>query len=178
MKYIKSKELENEATKLLESLDAFNIPVRIDVVAHRLGLYIDEIPLDDEVSGILVVEDNQGTIGVNKFHSEVRRRFTIAHEIAHYILHRDKSELFIDKKYTAFRNADSSSGEMRIEIQANQFAASLLMPAILLKKEVAKLDDLDLGDDLALRRLAQKFDVSLQAMAYRLSNLGIFISDG
>lgn len=171
MRYLPNEDIEIKASNLLDELKAMAAPVRVDAVAHRMGLLVEEIPLGDEVSGVLVIENGQGTIGVNKNHAPARKRFSIAHEIGHYVLHRKESELFIDKKFAAvFRDNKSSTGEHRIEIQANLFAASLLMPRYLLEKEI-KVLGLDLGDDLILESLAGKFEVSVQAMTYRLSNL-------
>lgn len=179
MKYLKTEEIESRATQLLASLDAMDIPVRIDVIAHRLGLSVEYVPLGEEVSGVLVIDNQQGTIGINKTHPSVRQRFTLAHEIGHYVLHKGQS-LFIDKKYTAiYRDSRSSSGEMRLEIQANQFAAALLMPRRLLERrllENEKTKGLDLGDDFMMKSLANDFEVSMQAMAYRLSKLDLFSS--
>lgn len=174
MKYLATKEIEKRASELLTSLRAMDVPVRVDVVAHRLGLSVEYAPLGDEVSGLLLIENGHGTIGINETHSEVRQRFTLAHEIAHYSLHRSQSELFIDKKYMAvFRDSTSSSGEDRTEIQANQFAAALLMPRTLLESKI-KERGFDLGDESVLERFASEFEVSTQAMAYRLANLGTF----
>ncbi|BAY08195.1 ImmA/IrrE family metallo-endopeptidase [Calothrix sp. NIES-2098] len=176
MRYLPTKEIERNATELLESLKSMDRPVRVDAIAHRLGLMVEFVPLGEEVSGLLVIENGKGTIGINEAHASVRQRFTLAHEIGHYILHKDQSELFIDKKYTAiFRDTRSSSGELRREIQANQFAAALLMPRKLVENEI-NVRALDLGDDCTLRKLAEDFEVSIQAMAYRLSNMDIFVS--
>src|SRR5918999_1169209 len=160
MKYLHSNEIERRATELLKSVKAMDIPVRVDAVAHRLGLRVECTPLGEEVSGLLIIENGRGTIGINEAHPLVRQRFTLAHEIGHYVLHRDQSELFIDKKYTAvFRDSRSSSGEHRAEIQSNRFAAALLMPRPLLESEI-DAREFDLGDESALEKLAADFVVS------------------
>lgn len=174
MKYIPSERIEQQAMQLLQSTDALTAPVPVDVIAHRIGLTVQYAVLGDDVSGLLVMEDGGAVIGVNKEHPTVRQRFTIAHELGHYMLHRGSSELFIDKKYSAiFRDTRSSSGEDRMEIQANLFAAAILMPSTLLEEEIEK-NEIDLGNDYALESLAQRFGVSVQALAYRLSSLGFF----
>lgn len=173
-KYLPTEEIERRATELLTSCGNIEAPVSLDVIAHRLGVSVDYTQLGEDVSGLLVVEEDRGVIGVNKEHAPVRQRFTLAHEIGHYLLHRQSSELFIDKKYNAiFRDTKSSKGEDRMEIQANQFAAALIMPKILLEERINK-DELDLGDDSVIEELANEFGVSIQALVYRLSNLGIF----
>lgn len=59
-----------------------------------------------------------------------------------------------------------------LEAEANYFAMCLLMPSHLVKKEVAKVQ---LTDDEAIKTLAKKFDVSITAMAIRLSQLKIHV---
>ena len=120
---------------------------------------------------MLVVEGDRGAIGYNSIHALVRQRFTIAHEISHYLLHmkkNQKSQLFIDRHLT-FRRGGYFSGE---EIEANQLGAALLMPRTLVQQELRK-NDLDLDDEEAITFLAKRFHVSTAAMSNRLSNLGM-----
>ena len=152
----------------------------VDIVAHRLNLEVEAAPLGEGVSGVLVVNDKAGTIGYNATQSVVRQRFTIAHEIGHYILHaaEAKDPLFIDKQYTASyrRDAASAKGEDIQEIQANSFAASLLMPEDLLLQELERMR-FDMVDEDALIQLSDKFEVSTQAMSIRLGGLGVFFQE-
>lgn len=176
MKYLPAKTIEAKAVDALREANALRVPVPVELVAHRLGLLVEPSALGDEVSGVLVVREGRGTIGVNQTHPSVRQRFTVAHEIGHYVMHRGSSDLFIDKGYTAvFRDTRSSTGAERAEIQANYFAAALLMPAELLLPEIRR-SGFDLADEEALETLAERFQVSLQSMSYRLSNLGVFPS--
>ena len=74
-------------------------------------------------------------------------------------------------RFVSFRNSKSSSASDPHEIEANQFAAALLMPEAFLR---ACLDQLGENPDVeeSIRRLAQQFDVSAQAMTIRLTSLG------
>ncbi|HLU84827.1 MAG TPA: ImmA/IrrE family metallo-endopeptidase, partial [Vicingaceae bacterium] len=113
-------------------------------------------------------------IGYNKSENEVRQRFTIAHEIGHYFLHRLEHEIFYDKKDASklYRNHNSSTGEDQMEREANAFAAALLMPKNRLKLEIEKMQfDLGSDKDQILEKLAATFKVSNQAMMYRILNL-------
>jgi len=105
-------------------------------------------------------------------HAPVRRRFTIAHELGHLVLQRD--DLFhVDEKFpVAFRSEDSSKAHSPFEVEANQFAAELLMPEKLLMRDVAKLP-LGLDVEEAIAELARRYEVSEQAMTIRLSALGV-----
>jgi Zn-dependent peptidase ImmA (M78 family) len=169
-----SENLEGRAETLLKELGLFSAPVHVDRVAARLGVHVERTEFGDDVSGVLVVEDGRGVIGVNAAHAPTRQRFTIAHEIAHYVLHRDQLPVFIDKglrQYLAvFRDGSSSTGEHRREREANGFAAALLMPASLVRDEIARLR-LDIEDEEAVDALATRFRVSRQAMSFRLVNL-------
>ena len=88
-------------------------------------------------------------------------------------------EIFVDNKQfkVLFRDQRSATGEVKIEQDANAFAASLLMPKNLLMKEINK-KNFDLSDENsdAIGELAKKFKVSVQAMTFRLMNLSVLQS--
>jgi Zn-dependent peptidase ImmA (M78 family) len=101
------EKLEEKAEKTLRETDTYRIPVAIEVLAHRLNLAIQSEALGDNVAGMLVIEGDRGAIGYNSTHALVRQRFTIAHEISHYLLHTkktQKSQLFIDRHLTFRRD--------------------------------------------------------------------------
>src|SRR5690606_22147980 len=102
----------------------YRVPVPISMVAHRLGLATEAVVLKEDMSGMLVVEGDVGAIGYNASHAPVRQRFTIAHEIAHYVLHaknkNQRSRVFIDRYVTFRRDQKSSKGEDHEGVQANQ----------------------------------------------------------
>lgn len=166
-------KIERKAQRLLSHYRKPPIPV--NSIAEKLGLEIEPVQLSDDISGLLVVSDDHGVIGVNKEHALVRRRFTVSHEIGHFVLHRQEEQLFIDKSYKAFfRDRKSASGSLRREREANAFAAALLMPSALIVK-AAKAYEFELGEeDGPVTDLAELFQVSTQAMTFRLVNLGIF----
>lgn len=171
----RSEDVERDAALLLERLGVRDAPIPVDRVAALLGLHIERTVFGDDVSGVLVINQDKGVIGVNASQPLVRQRFTIAHEIAHYELHREELPVFIDKQlrqYAAvFRNADSSNGEDRREREANRYAAALLMPLPLLREEIAKLPP-ELDDEEVVESLAARFNVSKQAMSFRIANAG------
>ncbi|HEY4248477.1 MAG TPA: ImmA/IrrE family metallo-endopeptidase [Lacunisphaera sp.] len=112
---------------------------------------------------------------MNANHSEARQRFTIAHELGHFFLHAG-DPVFVDQSFVMMRDTASSEGEKVEEREANLFAAELLMPAKLIVKEVEDMDDIDIVDDGKIGRLADKFGVSVQAMSFRLANLGVSLA--
>ena len=171
---IPTEELEKKAGDLLQKAAMVQAPVPVDEVARYLGIQVDEADLGEECSGMLVREEGSVVIGVNANHHEHRKRFTIAHEIAHYMLH--GGEAYIDKPpHIDFRAADSGSGTQQEETEANQFAAALLMPADQVRAAVAE-QPFDPAQDDELPNLARRFKVSPQAMTTRLIHLGL-ISD-
>lgn len=158
--------------------------VNVREAAVSLGFPVSTLDdLGDDVSGVFVSRGDGGAIGVNRHHARVRQRFTIAHELGHGLLHRGRMPLFIDKGYgVAFRNGRSSTGELRMEREANAFAAALLMPEAMVRNAVDELSwthgfDVGGGGD-ALETLARRFKVSQEAMSYRLARLGVFLDQG
>jgi len=71
-----------------------------------------------------------------------------------------------------FRNSHSSDGTDIKEIEANRFAAELLMPEEKLRADIKKKSGIDLfGDEDKLKELAERYQVSEQAMTIRLNTL-------
>lgn len=115
--------------------------------------------LPSDISGRLKMEDDVWVMTINSQHPSVRQRYTLGHELGHYLNHRDSVKSFEDT--TFFRSSQKSS----MEYMADQFAACLLMPELeinALLKEGVK----------TVKEMAAKFDVSLEAMKYRLEQLG------
>lgn len=137
-------------------------PVQILPIAKELGLNVysvDDWP--DDLSGALQRDSSSESgfaIYVNAHHSDTRRRFTIAHEIAHFILHRD----LIDGDTPLIDDALYRSGHSNVvEAAANKMAADILMPW--------RLIDRVINDGIAtIPLLAKKFNVSNSAMSIRL----------
>ncbi len=162
--------IENKAYEILIQLDINSVnELDLNRVLKHFNIDKEKVELDDDISGLFLSKDGQPYIRVNKNHDHKRQRFTIAHELGHFILHKDVS-LFVDKSTRVFyRDLKSSTGEVLKEREANHFAASLLMPEHFIKDEIDKIDNLqgELSD-----YLAPIFRVSSQAMSFRLANLG------
>lgn len=166
------KKAEDEARKVLAEMNT-RVPVDVESVAEYLGLSIVDEDLESSVSAMLVVKDGRGgVIGVNTNHHPNRKRFSLAHEIGHYLLHRKEATVFVDAAPVFFRDDTSSAGTERQEIEANAFAAELLIPADSLRESVEQ-QALDPYDDAAVQRLARAFGVSAQALTIKLVRLGL-----
>lgn len=137
-------------------------PVQTVPLAQELGLTVWHVPnWPDDLSGKIVKSDAQGgasgyAIYVNQSHHPNRRRFTTAHEIAHFILH----DQFIGDGLVddgLYRSRLSNA----MEAQANNLAADILMPRFLLNQHIA-------SGITSIAQLAQIFQVSESAMSIRV----------
>jgi Zn-dependent peptidase ImmA (M78 family) len=113
-------------------------------------------------------------IGINSTHAKTRQRFTIAHECGHLQLHAGK--MYVDARVN-FRDAVSGLAIDHEEIEANAFAAALLMPQDHVLTEIRKASKRHESHDVTVivDELARAFVVSKQAMEIRLKNLGLII---
>lgn len=161
-----------EIEKLLRECNIQAPPVPIDTIAKRLGARIQRAPLPDDLSGLVYREGpaDEPIIGVNSLHPKVRQRFTVAHEIAHLWLHKETTA-HVDRGFILyFRNKSSSKGDTK-EIHANKLAAELLIPERFIKNDIEQ-HTVDFADEEILSILANRYQVSIQTMVYRLINLG------
>jgi Zn-dependent peptidase ImmA (M78 family) len=135
-----------------------------------MGAQVRYSPFNDDLSGMIYIKDGVPIIGVNSLHHPHRQRFTIAHELGHLELHREMitSEVHVDKDFPVLmRDPKSARGTEKVEIEANQFAAELLMPEALIKQALES-EPFDIDDDRPIEELAKKFRVSRQALEYRI----------
>jgi Zn-dependent peptidase ImmA (M78 family) len=122
---------------------------------------------NDEISGVLVRRPGDIVIGVESSQSPERQRFTIAHELGHLVLH-DVGEVHVDK--VNYRSSLSSTAEDVEEVEANAFAAALLMPRAFVVADL-RGQTVNIEDEGQVTRLANRYLVSTQAMTYRLINI-------
>ncbi len=140
-------------------------PVDVEGLARALGIDVHYAYLDDQISGqIERGEDGAYRISVNANDAPTRQRFTIAHELGHYVYHRpligngvDDDRAYRSTNVGMYYNMQIGPAE---ETEANRFAAALLMP----KEKISEFKQHGLDTDA----LAKQFGVSLQAMKIRL----------
>jgi hypothetical protein len=142
-------------------------PVDVYAIARDLGLNVYKQPLGSEIIGMLVRDPLKGgasgfAIYVSSTTHPNRQRSTIAHEIGHFVLHKDLMDTNIVDD-TMYRSELGST----FETQANKMAADILMP-IRLVKEYYKMHQ-DAGT------LARLFEVSKAAMEIRLKGIGTLL---
>ena len=169
------EELQKQAEDLVREAGIKTIPVPVEAVAKHLGIEVDEADLGEACSGMLVRHGDSAVIGVHAGHHEHRQRFTIAHEIAHYILHSE--EAYIDEHlHIDLRSNNPGSATKQEEDEANRFAGALLMPADQVRKAFAE-QRIDPSRDDEIPEMAKRFKVSVQAMTKRLMHLDLISAD-
>ena len=157
----KAEELLREAAR--------QQPVDVDAIARVLEADVRRRPLDSGLSGLMRRRGQQVVIGINnRGHSPERQRFTLAHELGHWLLNHGDTVVDTVER----RDELSAQGTNINEIEANAFASELLMPRNWLREEVPPRMLSPLDEDV-IRRLASKYRVSREAMTFRLINLGL-----
>lgn len=159
---LRSQLAREKAHNILAMFKITKPPVSVVSIVEGLGFKVVPHDFHETMSATILIEGKIKVIGVNKNHPKVRQTFSIAHELGHYLSgHEDFSyekKTFIekDKRYLNPRHRD--------EEEANEFAAELLMPKFMLKKDV-------LEHKKDIPSLAKKYAVSEQAMTIQLVNL-------
>jgi Zn-dependent peptidase ImmA (M78 family) len=164
--------IEEKVVELLKRKNVRRPPVPVEKIARALGLEISFAPLNADLSGAILRSRDGVVIGVNSSHHPNRQRFTIAHEIGHFLLHKGMNVHWDTDFRVNWRDGESSEGVNREEMQANRFAAELLMPASFVMTDIEKVSDLNKE---TIRRLARRYKVSSQAMEIKLGNLGFVL---
>ncbi len=154
------------AEKTLETYWDESVPVDPIYIAARMGIVVQANPWLDTESGHYIPDGADGgkpLIIYNSNEAYVRQRFTVAHELGHHALCHGERPRDTSKNFT-------TGVKDYKEIQANRFAAELLMPekslhAVIQIRNIRNIED-----------LASLFCVSKAAMAYRAESLGYNIN--
>jgi Zn-dependent peptidase ImmA (M78 family) len=148
-RYARIKRLVKE---LLDNANAVEPPIDVESIARSRGVSIQFEQFDRDVSGVLVRDASGSVIGVQKIQSDTRKRFTIAHELGHLMLH-DGELIHVDRSFRAnFRKEAAKEPRDVEEIEANAFAANLLMPKEMIERVLGSRA-LDLEDATEIDRL-------------------------
>lgn len=159
------KKVEDFLKKL--EIHYLEAPIKLQPILEKLQIVLEigNLKIDDEkISGaIKKKKSGEGaTILLNSGDVFERQRFTIAHEIAHYIFEMQQSNENVIIETRSYKNSDLVK-----EIRADKFAAELLMPKELILKEYDSLIFPTISE------IARKFEVSKPAMRIRLKELGL-----
>ena len=170
-RFWKPKEIEDAAAGLRKQGGCESIPVDPVAIADRLGIVVMRVEFeDDSVVGTISRRGPAWEIGLSTLGSAERQIFTVAHELGHYILHLSPGEegKYVDTDATLYRQSCPAGDrdDRTREVQANMFAAALLMP----EADVRRL----WHPGVVVRRLAKQFGVSETAMRFRIEQLGLW----
>jgi hypothetical protein len=200
VQFLSDQQIEEEARSLLKGYyhqqgEPLQIPVPVDdILETHLGLSLDF----DDLKKIVGVPDVLGALWVDRREVFIdqsldpyecpemlgRYHFSIGHEIGHWCLHRhylanagNQTDMFTVAEPQPAVICRTSQARERIEIQADRFAACLLMPwkMVLKRFDSARFKSLTLTEvkDYVLPGLAEEFAVSRSAMLIRLDQLGL-----
>lgn len=150
------------ALQLLERLDIHAPPVMLGPIARACGVRVLGWDFDEAVSGLLLDLEGGPAIGYNRNHARPRRRFTVAHELGHWLL-RHHEHFHVDLSTPTAESGEPPGFNWQDERAANQFAAELLMPTDMVEDAYRA--------DPKTTPLARRFMVSPQAIAFRVGNL-------
>jgi len=160
---VDSEDPTRAAQQILAQARVTAPPIPVEKLARQCGVTVLEYAFSDRVSGVLLDLDTGPVIGCNANHVDGRKRFTVAHELGHFVLkHHDHFHIDLADAASQGEPPDFNWLDER---NANEFAAQLLMPAAMVIQAY--------DADTQLSRLAKKFRVSREALGWRLVNLGL-----
>ena len=112
-------------------------PIKVGAIAKAFGITVKKSTLDAGISGEIKKTDGEVVIRVNRHDVKERQRFTLAHEIAHFLLHEEKiGDGIVDD--ILYRSSLSDE----LEAQANRLAADIVMPWSLIQSALEQEPDL------------------------------------
>lgn len=155
-------------TKILKAEPDLTIPVPIEDLARHLDITEIRVLAADGFEGGLITDPgrSEGFILVNGAAGRERRRFTIGHELGHFLMthHAPKTDAGFTCSRGDMRRARLAEmpPAVRMEVEANEFSALLLMPPPMWRRATNGLGDPDLCQVTAL---ARQFGVSKEAAA-------------
>ena len=158
------KDVQSIIDNAIEKGYVKDYEVNIEKVVENEGIILEkDYEMESSKSGSLSMDKEQGkwVIRVNGKHHIKRQRFTIAHEFAHYCLHKDEKGSFVDEEIYFRKDHESS-----IEYNADVFASEILMPKSLFERAI-RVDGIK-----SIKELSERFNVSTMAITIRAEKLG------
>jgi Zn-dependent peptidase ImmA (M78 family) len=143
--------------------------ISIEDVVHALDIPLRSRELNG-CDGRIIHEGNKSIIVINdQIQYQSRRDFTIAHELGHYLMHRNNLIQHMDSISTMSWFDSSVKNQISIqEFEANTFAAEILLPSSIFEKE---LERKAFSPEL-VKEIADKFRVSQSSIIYRFVEFG------
>ncbi len=152
----------NERQAILKYHD--QLPVKLSSITTELGLKVKSATLDTGVSGEIKKDGDHYLIRVNRHDVKERQRFTVAHEVAHFLLHKDLiGDGIVDD--ILYRSTLTDS----LEAEANRLAADILLPWTKIMECYNNMGDLKIEE--RIEKVASIAEVSVTAIKIRLGKV-------
>jgi Zn-dependent peptidase ImmA (M78 family) len=192
--FIRKEELWERAEEIRNNfLKDYKLPIDSELICEKAGLDVVPTAMPEVFDCCIIVNKNELCVNLNRYwdnRNENRLRFTFAHELGHFVLHRsileDLSLQTIDD-YLEFLDAEKDEAYSRFEFQAHEFAGRLLVPRNPLQERLEKLIssvpadqrpfvalNLDYFKDVASEKMCGEFGVSRRVIAIRLEREGLW----
>ncbi|HUT98207.1 MAG TPA: ImmA/IrrE family metallo-endopeptidase [bacterium] len=192
--FIRKEELWGRAEDIRTTyLVDYKLPIDSELICEKAGLDVVPTAMPNVFDCCIIVSRNELCVSLNRYlddRNENRLRFTFAHELGHFILHRsilEELSLQTIDDYLEFLDAEQDEAYLRFEFQANEFAGRLLVPRDLLQERFEKLissipsdqrafvaDNLDYLKTVASEKICVEFGVSPRVIAIRLEREGLW----
>ncbi len=153
-------------------------PVPVEEIPAHYGIQVCELRGSSDIFGAILRGKDRVVIAINPTQHPNRQRFTFAHELGHYFCHPNDAE-HVDRDFRiSWRRTDAPKGINWKEVEANRWAAALLMPEEFLRRDLdlLELDKIADFDENTIRQLASRYKVSPPAMKLRLLHLGVLLA--
>lgn len=139
----------------------------VDIIdfAHHYGFNVVNANLEEKDDGFIAITSNLKLIAVNAERSLEWKRFIIAHEFGHYVLHPVKEKDYL------YRKRENVKGKNESENAADYFAAALLMPKKAFLKQYQDLKEQELSENTICMQLSSIFKVPLDSVSRRILEL-------
>lgn len=184
VRFIEEQEIANEANRLLSKacIPESRYPVDVVSIATQqcgLQIYFEDLRgiFDDRTLGLLLKKErvilcdhSVEPCGKDRGVKEKVLRFTVAHEVGHDVFHDDYMDQ--NNPHLFHKNLNPKEKD-RLEIQANLFAACLLMPQNMFIRAYHEIYEEEFNDYFIQERLSERFAVSRQAIEYRMEALNL-----
>jgi hypothetical protein len=157
------KSLDTQTKNIIEKYQA-ELPIKLGKISSDFGLIVKRATLPANISGEIKEVGGNILIRVNRHDAETRQRYTLAHEIAHFLLHKHLLQTGITDD-VLYRSNQSDE----VEAEANRLAADILMPVNMVQYLVKYYESLK--GELLYETLADCFNVSITAIKIRLNKI-------
>lgn len=158
------------AKEIIKQNPDISLPIPIEDIAEKSG--ISEIRFEplESIEGALVANDtkSEGIIVVNNNARHHRQRFTLGHELGHFLLPRHGYRMQCTSSDLTAKDGKGITSNMKVEFEANEFSAELIMPEVVFKSQPEFRDEPTIENIL---KLSEKFYVSFEACARRYIEL-------